>query len=632
MKLSLFTFIVSTLLLIASCDEQDNNNIQLDLDKIPVRDFFRSPNKSSYKISPDGMRLAYLSKKNNRLNIFVQDIITDSAIVITNESERDIRAYVWANNDKILFVKDDNGNEQYQLYAVNIDGSGIRRLTFDTASTIGIIDALPENESEIIIISNKRDKTLFDPYRLNIETGEMKILAENPGNIQSWMTDHDGKLRLAVATDMAQTKILYRDDESQDFRTILTTNSTDNLAPSFFTFDNRNLYAISNIGRDKDAVVEIDLESGKELRTLYENPNSDVMSVYGSPARKVLTTAVYYSWKSEAFFFDDSIKNVVHSIEKMLPGYEISISSVDEAENKYIVRTFSDRSLGAYYLYNLEEKSLKMLCEVSPWLNENELAGMKPIEYPARDGITIHGYITYPKGKKRSKLPLVVMPHGGPWSRDSWGFDPEAQFLANRGYAVLQMNFRGSIGYGKKFWEASFKQWGLKMQDDIADGVQWLINKGEVDSNRIAIYGASYGGYAALMGAIKTPNLYCCAIDYAGLSNLFTYLKSHPPYWKPFIKKLYKMIGDPNKDSLQLRATSPFYNMDKIVIPLFVAHGANDNKVSRNETDIFVENLKKRGIEVEYMLKENEGHGFRNEENKFDFYIQMEKFLAKHMK
>jgi len=256
---------------------------------------------------------------------------------------------------------------------------------------------------------------------------------------------------------------------------------------------------------------------------------------------------------------------------------------------------------------------------------------MKPIQYISRDSITIHGYLTLPVGVKAKNLPVVFNPHGGPWARDYWGFNPEVQFLANRGYAVLQMNFRGSTGYGKNFVNISYKQWGRTMQNDITDGVKWLIDQGIADKNRIAIYGGSYGGYATLAGLTLTPDLYACGVDYVGVSNLFTFMNTIPPYWEPMREMFYEMVGHPVKDSIWLAEVSPVLHADRIKVPLLIAQGANDPRVNKNESDQMVEALKKRGITVEYMVKDNEGHGFRNEENRFDFYRAMEKFLANHI-
>jgi dipeptidyl aminopeptidase/acylaminoacyl peptidase len=297
-----------------------------------------------------------------------------------------------------------------------------------------------------------------------------------------------------------------------------------------------------------------------------------------------------------------------------------------------IVWVGSDRLSGKYYYYEKNGGKPQELSVARPWLSENEMAVMKPIAYTSRDGLTIHGYLTLPKGIEPKNLPVVVNPHGGPWARDGWGFNPEVQFLANRGYAVLQMNFRGSTGYGRKFWEASFKQWGKTMQDDISDGVKWLINEGIADSTRIAIYGGSYGGYATLAGMTFTPELYACGVDYVGVSNMFTFLKTVPPYWKPYLEMFHEMVGDPQKDSALLASASPVFYADKIVAPLLIAQGANDPRVNKDESDQMVEALKKRGINVEYIVKDNEGHGFRNQENQYDFYRAMENFLGEHLK
>jgi dipeptidyl aminopeptidase/acylaminoacyl peptidase len=261
------------------------------------------------------------------------------------------------------------------------------------------------------------------------------------------------------------------------------------------------------------------------------------------------------------------------------------------------------------------------------------MAEMKPISYTSRDGLKINGYLTLPIGMEAKNLPVVINPHGGPWARDNWGYNPEVQLLANRGYAVLQMNFRGSTGYGKEFWESSFKKWGQEMQNDITDGVKWLIDEGIADPDRVAIYGGSYGGYATLAGITNTPDLYAAAVDYVGVSNLFTFMETIPPYWEPYKKMLYEMVGDPStKDSIMMKANSPVFHVDKIKAALFIAQGANDPRVVQAESDQMVEALKKNGVTVQYMLKENEGHGFRNEENRFDFYNAMTDFLDKNMK
>jgi dipeptidyl aminopeptidase/acylaminoacyl peptidase len=282
-------------------------------------------------------------------------------------------------------------------------------------------------------------------------------------------------------------------------------------------------------------------------------------------------------------------------------------------------------------MYEAATDTLTKLTDVSPWLNENDLAEMKPISFTSRDGYTIHGYLTLPKGKDPKNLPVIVNPHGGPWHRDVWGYNPEVQLFANRGYAVLQMNFRGSTGYGRKFWEISFKQWGKTMQNDVTDGVNWLVAQGIADPKRIAIYGGSYGGYCTLAGMTFTPELYACGIDYVGVSNLFTFLNTIPPYWKPFLEMMQEMVGHPERDKDLLTSASPVFHVDNIQAPLFVIQGAKDPRVNIDESNQIVAALKNRGIDVPYLVKENEGHGFHNEENKFEVYEEMEKFLEKHL-
>ena len=604
--------------------------------QIPLEDFFKNPEKSQFRISPKGTYFSYKAPYESRMNIFVQKVDSDSATRLTSETDRSIMGYFWPNDEQILYVKDQGGDENYRLYGVNVDGSGLVCYTDFEGVRTQIIDDLPEFPDLVIIGMNKRNAEVFDPYRLNIKTGEMEMLYENPGNIQGWMFDHDGKLRVATAiVDGINTQILYRETEKDDFVPVLTTSFKETVNPVFFTFDNQNVYAVSNLNRDKQAVVVFDIRNGKELEVLYEHPNYDVDGVTYSKKRKVLTYASYYGAKQGRHFFDAEYEAIMKRLDQDLGKFEVSLVGLTDDEDRFIVYAGSDKTSGAYYLYDKNSDKLSKVADISPWIDENEMADMIPVKYTARDGMTIEGYLTLPKGytmETAKDLPVVVNPHGGPWARDYWGFNPEIQFLANRGYAVFQMNFRGSTGFGKKFWEASFKQWGLAMQDDITDGTKWLIEQGIADDDMIAIYGGSYGGYATLQGIVKEPELYSAAIDYVGVSNLFTFMNTIPPYWKPFLEMMYEMVGNPQADSLQMAQTSPALNAGKIVTPLFVAQGANDPRVNKAESDQMVEALKARGVIVEYMVKDNEGHGFYNEENRFDFYRAMEKFLAENLK
>jgi dipeptidyl aminopeptidase/acylaminoacyl peptidase len=599
---------------------------------IPLKDFFRNPEKTNYRISPNGKYISYLAPYNERLNIFVQEIGKDTAERLTEVTERDISGYFWGNDSVIIYLRDNAGDENFHFFSVNINSRANIDLTPFDGVRANLVDELEDLDSEILIEMNKRNPEVFDVYKLNFETGEMILAAENPGNISGWVTDHNGKIRAAITTDGVNTSLLYRKDEKDEWHTVLTTNFKESLTPLFFTFDNEYLYATSNIGRDKNAIIKYDIKNGAELEVIYEHPEVDVYSLSYSKKRKILTTVIFSTWKGERVFLDAETEKIMTRIEKELGNYEIIVSDKDDNEEKFILRTYSDRSLGANYIYDKTTDKLTKISDVSPWINEDEMAEMKPISYKSRDGILLNGYLTLPIGVEHKNLPVVINPHGGPWARDFWGFNPEVQFLVNRGYAVLQMNFRGSVGFGRKFWQSSFKQWGRTMQDDITDGVNWLKEQGIADPKRIAIYGGSYGGYAVLAGLAYTSDLYAAGVDYVGVSNLFTFMKSIPAYWKPYLEMLYEMVGHPESDKKLLEESSPVFHVDKIKAPLFIAQGKMDPRVNINESDQMVEALKKRGIDVPYMVKDNEGHGFQNQENKFDFYREMESFLDKHLK
>ena len=626
---TLFSFAMS--LFLFSNFILSNETMTKEAPLIPMRDFFRNPEKSSFTISPNGEYFAFMMPWQNRMNVHVQKIGEEKITRITSATERDLAGYFWANNNRIVYVQDTGGDENFRLYAVDIDGSNPKDLTPFEKVMVQVVDDLKDNDEEMLIAMNKRDARIFDVYRININTGDMVMVAENPGNITGWVTDHDGKLRIATTTDGVNTSILYRKTEEDEFKTIITTNFKESLSPIMFTYDNKHVYMLSNIGRDKIAIVKYDIENNKELELIYEHPEVDVSSLISSDKRKVITGVSFVTDKRQNHFFDKERKELQETLEAKVPGYEVVVSGSNRDEDKVLVRTYSDKTRGAVYFYNLNTKEFIKLADISPWLNEENMADQKPIKFTSRDGLTIHGYLTLPKGMEAKNLPVVVNPHGGPWYRDTWGFNPEVQFLANRGYAVLQINFRGSTGYGRKFWEASFKQWGKKMQDDVTDGVNWLISQSIADPKRIGIYGGSYGGYTTLAGLTFTPDLYACGVDYVGVSNLFSWMAAVPPYWKPYLEMIYEMVGHPEKDSLLLHEASPVFHVDKIKVPLLIAQGANDPRVPKAESDQMVEALKKKGIDVPYIVKDNEGHGFRNEENRFDFYRAMEEFLGKHL-
>ena len=598
---------------------------------IPMEDFFKNAESAAFAISPDGSKLAFVRSWERRMNVYVREIATGKEKRITSATERDIAGFFWKGNDKIVYAQDAGGDENFHVYITDINGSEVRDLTPFEKVRAGIIDDLEDDPNHMLIDMNKRNPEVFDVYRCDINTGELVQIAENPGGIIGWMTDHDGKLRAAIETDGVNTSFLYRSNEDETFRVLKTTNFKETFEPAIFAYDNKTMYIESNLSSDKTAIYTFDPEENKVLDFVFSHDEVDVGSIMHSKKRKKITGVTFTTDKRHYKFFDPDREELQKAIDSFFPNYEAVVSDMDDDERRVIVRTYSDKTRGAYYLYDRKDNSISKLAELSSWLKEEQMAPMKSITYKSRDGLTIHGYLTTPAGVEAKNLPLVVIPHGGPSARDVWGFDSEAQFLANRGLAVLQVNFRGSTGYGKSFWQAGFKQWGRKMQDDVTDGVLWAVEKGIADKDRLAIYGGSYGGYASLAGATFTPDLYACAVSYVGPSNIFTLLETIPPYWKPFIEMEYEEIGDPVKDKELLEAISPVFHAENIKIPLFVAQGANDPRVNKAESDQIVEAVRKAGKEVIYMVKDNEGHGFHNEENRFDFYRQMEEFFKKYL-
>lgn len=613
-----------------------NERVAGKVRRIPLEDFFRNSQEAAYQISPDGKHLSYLAPYAERMNLFVRPTDGGAAVRVTSETERSLAGYMWADNGRLLFMKDTGGDENYRLFGVNLDGTDLRAYTDFPGVRTTLIDDLEEIPGKVLVGLNRRNPEVFDPYRLDLDTGELTQLAENPGNWQGWMTDHAGRLRAVTAiVDGVNTQILYRATEDEDFRPVLTTNFKETVGFMEFTPDDKLVYAATNLGRDKVALVLMDPADCKELEVLYENPKYDISSISYSRKRKKLLS-VYCTGHKEPVhhYFDEKERALRERIKRHFPGYRFGVADTDKAEEHYLIYVGNDRTRGKYYFYDVAKDEATLIAETAPWLHEEELVEMHAVNYTTRDGWDIEAYLSLPKGyslENAKGLPVVVNPHGGPWARDVWGYSSEVQFLCNRGYAVFQMNFRGSTGYGRKFLEASYKQWGLAMQDDITDGVEWLIRKGYADPARIAIYGGSYGGYATLCGVTFTPSLYACAVDYVGVSNLFTFLKTIPPYWRPMLEMMYEQIGHPEKDREQLAATSPALHAECIRVPLLIAQGSNDPRVNKAESDQMVEALRENGVTVEYMVKENEGHGFANQENRFDFYRAMEAFLGKYI-
>jgi dipeptidyl aminopeptidase/acylaminoacyl peptidase len=605
-----------------------------------VRDFFNNPEQAYFRLSEDGKTLSFMRPakdlEGQRRNIYIQALEgskpTGPERRLTQETARDVDNYFWKGSRTLLYQKDFGGDENYHVVSVDIVSGAVKDLTPYEGTRASVLDALNDDPDHILITHNRRDKKVFDVVRVNVRTGVETLVAQNPGNVDEWTTDHTGKVRVGVVIDGTDTTVIYRKAENDLFKPIITTNYKTQITPLFFSADNQFIYALSNRGRDKKALVLIDPNQPASEKVVFERPDVDLWSATWSDRNKRLSSAEFQTEKLGREFFDPEAKAIFSALAAQLPNMEINLQSATKSEDKFIVAANSDRTEGSRYVYDVKSNTLSKLVEINPKIAPNDMAPMKPISYKSRDGLTINGYLTLPVGIPAKNLACIVNPHGGPWARDSWGFNAEVQFLANRGYCVLQMNFRGSTGYGRAFWEASFKQWGKAMQNDITDGVQWLISQGIADPKRIGIYGGSYGGYATLAGVAFTPDLYAAAVDYVGVANLLTFMNTIPPYWEAQRAQMYEMVGDPTKELDLLKASSPVFHVDKIKTPLFVAQGAKDPRVNKAESDQIVEALRKRGVVVDYMVKDNEGHGFQNVENRFEFYGAMEAFFAKHLK
>jgi len=626
-----FLFLCSIVLAIWSCGIKEDVGDKA-AKRIEAEVFFQSRPKTDFKISPDGRHIAYSGTRDNRHGIFIRKIGQTPDLRLL-DSESDFNSFFWGNNDCLLYLQDNHGDENYKLYRINIHNREIKCLTnFENVQT-NLLDNPRTLDGYILITMNQRDAKLFDPYRLNVMTGELTLLYKNPGNWHGWMADNAGVIRFARSN-----VLLYRKDDKSEFREVLTLGSDDVFDPKCFTPGNNHVYAYSNIGRDKTAIVEFDPDEGKEVKVLFASPDYDA---FGDDERDLFTCsqgahellyARYTAEKRELKFFDEKLGDTYQWLKKRIgSGYEINFASHADDFTRFIIHVSSDRLEGIYYYYDSQSGDLVELANDSPWFDEKEMAEMNPIRFRARDGLMIHGYLTLPKGLKPQGLPLVVNPHAGPQWRNSWIFDLRTQFLANRGYAVLQVNFRGSTGYGKAFLRAGFKQWGLKIQDDITDGLNWLIEQGIADKNRVAIFGWSFGGYAALAGVTFTPELYACGIDLWGISNYFSWYRSFPPYWESALGQINERWGDIIKDSVQMYQTSPVFHIDRIKAPLLIFQGANDVRVKRGQSDEMVEALRKNNKEVEYVLIEKAGHGITDEQQQILHMKKIEEFLARHM-
>jgi dipeptidyl aminopeptidase/acylaminoacyl peptidase len=602
---------------------------------IPVNDFFKSEERVAFSISPDGKNLSYLKLTGANQNIFVENIATGKADQITNLNASVVGYYFWVSDNELIYYRQKKAgpNNPADVFIIDRSGKNARQLNDNEKSRMRVLkDQLIDNKY-LLVSSNQRDSTVFDVYRLNVRDGKMEMAAKNPGNITNWITDTKGKLRLATSSDGVNETLLYRENENQAFKPVLTNNFRTTFSPIAFSETSPNIiYAISNVHRDKNALVELDCKTGRETKVLFGNDSLNVVDAQYSTSKKRMGFVVCETWKKEKHYLDDTVANFYAKLDKLLPKTESRIIERDKAENVFIIRTFTDRNPGSYYLYFADKGSLKKLSDFNSSIKQEEMCEMKPVMYTSRDGLKINGYLTLPLNKPATNLPVVVLPHNGPGGRNSWGYNPEVQLLANRGYAVFQVNYRGSSGYGKEFMAAGFKEWGGKINNDIADGVQWLISNKIANPRRIGIYGTGIGGYIALNSVYANPDLYACAASNSGVINLFSYLKSIPPFLKTNLQMYYTIIGNPVTQVDYMRQASPVFHAEKFKVPVFIAQSPEDPRVNSAEVVQFVKELKKRNVNVSYFEKDKEGFPVSNDEGRRQLYQALGQFLDSNLK
>jgi dipeptidyl aminopeptidase/acylaminoacyl peptidase len=602
--------------------------------EIPLKDFFDNPKISGAAISPDGKRLAFLSPENNRLNIWVCDTGSDlaSAKAVTHDTKRGIITYAWTRDSSyILFEQDQGGDENFHLYRTDPSNPNAKAvdLTPSEGARAQIIDLPRDRPNAALVAINARDKRYFDAYEIDIASGRSRLLEKNPGDVDAWFADGHGIIRACAAQLGTTTEIRVRDLGSGLFRLLATYSDEESASIHGVGPDGSFLYISSARGSNTERLVTLDLKTGKET-VIDEDPEYDLSEVLISDQTNELLGVGYDRERLTYKAFEKQFARDLSALEMVHDG-EIHFRSSTRDEKRWVIAYDSPNDPGATYLYDRETGQAQFLYRPRPWLPRDALADVKSITFQSRDGLAIHGYLTVPKGVEARNLPTVLVVHGGPWARDNWGYDPETQFLANRGFAVLQINYRGSTGYGKRFLHAGDREWGGKMLDDLVDGAEWAVSQGFADRGRLAIYGGSYGGYATLAALAFRPKIFACGIDYVGISNLLTFMNTIPPYWETFRDIMYKRVGDPKADREFLLSRSPLFAVDKIEAPLLVAQGYNDPRVNHAEAEQIVDALKAKGSQVEYLVKMDEGHGFQNPENRMEFYERMEAFLKSHL-
>ncbi|MBP7149091.1 MAG: S9 family peptidase [Acidobacteria bacterium] len=606
-----------------------------DVSLIPRDILFGNPVKASPQMSPDGTRLSYLAPSDKGvLNVWVRTLGKTDDAQVTNDTYRGIRMHGWTHDGKhLLYIQDIGGDENFHVYSVDLETKVVRDLTpFQGIRAQGMITD-KDHPNELLVGLNLRDRRVFDMYRVDLTTGAIVADTQNPGDVVGWITDADFRIRGAMASNTADGSSILRVRDAADkpWRDLVTWPFGENGGGLAFTADGKALYAETSIGSDTTRLVKLDAATGKELEVIAQDPKSDIGAVMIQPDTRVVQAVSFNYLKTEWKVIDPAVRAEFEALPKLAPG-EFSVTSRDRADKTWIVAYQRDDGPVAWYTFDRAKRTGELLFVNQPDLAKYTLAKMEPVTIKARDGMELVAYLTLPPGAEPKNLPLVLNVHGGPWARDTWGYDPEAQWFANRGYATLQVNFRGSSGLGKKYLNAGNGQWGVgAMQDDLTDAVKWAIQRGVADPKKVCIYGGSYGGYATLAGLAFTPQLYACGVDIVGPSNIKTLFESIPPYWAPIKKEFVLRVGDVESDETLNKKLSPLFHAENVRVPLIIAQGANDPRVNIREADQMVAAMRAKGLPVTYVVYPDEGHGFARPVNRLDFYGRVEEFLAKQL-
>jgi dipeptidyl aminopeptidase/acylaminoacyl peptidase len=627
-------------------------NLAVAVEEIPVEDFFKRSPFTSFQLSPNGKYLAAISPINNRRNIAVINLETREARAVTGMQDRDISGFSWANDERILFYMDTDGNESFGIFAVDKDGSDTRVLIKPAETqmkegsfivrTASVINRLKEDPKNVLVSTPRFDNGMViqDVKKMNILNGRLRTVELNPGNIGGWLTNEAGDVIGAVSFAEGKRQVLYRKPGQEEWTKMVEFEEANGgFTPAWISDDGDRMYVRSNVTpegeiRDKAAIYEYDLEANAIGKLIFEHPKVDVGGVWASDVKEDIIAVTYNDEKPGRFFIDDEWQAIIKSIEAAFPDRIVSPSSITEDEMQMVITVWDSRNPAAYYLFDRDSKSMEELAIAYDWLDPDSLGEMQPVAIEARDGMILPAFLTLPPATDGKNLPLVVNPHGGPRARDSWGFNPEVQLMANRGYAVLQVNFRGSTGYGQAFDKAGWGKWGAEMQNDITDAVLWAIEQDIADPERVCIYGGSYGGYAAMAGLTFTPELYKCGINYVGVTDINLLFETMPASWKLLKAEMKRTIGDPDdEEAARLMADrSPVNHVDKIRAPLLMGYGKQDPRVVLEHALKLEKELKRYEVDYELIIEEKEGHGFRKFENQVEWYTKLIEFLDANLK